>query len=89
MAMNAGVLIAVSYQTVVSFPRTSIDITAFNNSSLKNWNKLCVGTIFNDTHKQTFLSLMQSQNKDVSSSASSDLTAALLYKKSWNMELFF
>ena len=64
MMVNAVVLITICYQSIVSLPSVGIDITAFHNSALKNWNKLCLGTVFDDTQKHPSLSFMQTQNRD-------------------------
>jgi hypothetical protein len=64
MVVNAVVLIAICYQSIASFPAIGIDIAAFNNSALKNWHKLCLGTVFDDTQKHPSLSFMQAQNRD-------------------------
>ena len=42
MVVNAVVLITICYQSIVSLPTVGIDITAFHNSALKNWHKLCL-----------------------------------------------
>jgi len=64
MMVNAVVLITICYQSIVSLPTVCIDITAFHNSTLKNWHKLCLGTVFDDTQKYPSLSFMQAQNRD-------------------------
>ena len=71
MVVNAVVLIAICYQSIVSLPAIGIDIAAFNNSALKNWHKLCLGTVFDDTQKHPFLSFMQAQNRDFTGRSSS------------------
>ena len=75
MMVNAVVLIAICYQSIVSLPTIGIDIAAFHNSALKNWHKLCLGTVFDDTQKRPSLSLMQAQNRDFTGRASSAFTA--------------
>ena len=75
MVMNAVVLIAICYQSVVSLPSVGIDIAAFHNFTLKNWHKLCLGTVFDDTQKHPSLSFMQAQNRDFSGCASSAFAA--------------
>jgi len=40
MVVNAVMLIAICYQSIVSLPTIGIDITAFNNSALKNWQSM-------------------------------------------------
>ncbi len=70
MMMNAVVSIAVCYQSIVSLPTVSIDIAAFYNSALKNWHKLCLGTVFDNTQKHPSLSFMQTKNGDFSRGAS-------------------
>ena len=64
MVVNAVVLIAICYQSIVSLPTIGIDIAAFHNAALKNWHKLCLGTVFDDTQKHPSLSFMQAQNRD-------------------------
>ena len=64
MVVNAVVLISICYQSIVSLPVVVINIAAFHNSALKNWHKLCLGTVFDDTQKHTSLSFMQAQNRD-------------------------
>ena len=49
MVVNAVVLIAICYQSIVSLPTVGIDVTTFHNSALKNWNKLCLRTVFDNT----------------------------------------
>ena len=71
MVGNAVVLIAICYQSIVSFPTISRDIIAFQNSALKNWHKLCLGTVFDDTPKHPSLSFMQVQNRDFTGRSSS------------------
>lgn len=71
MVVNAVVLIAICYQSIVSLPAIGIDIAAFNNSALKNWHKLCLGTVFDDTQKHPSLSFMQAQNRDFTGRSSS------------------
>jgi hypothetical protein len=71
MVVNAVVLIAICYQSIVSFPAIGIDIAAFNNSALKNWHKLCLGTVVDDTQKHPSLSFMQAQNRDFTKRSSS------------------
>ena len=71
MVVNAVVLIAICYQSIVSLPTIGIDIAAFNNSALKNWHKLCLGTVFDDTQKHPSLSFMQAQNRDLTGRSSS------------------
>jgi hypothetical protein len=38
---------------------------------LKNWHKLCLGTVFDDTQKYSSLSFMQAQNRDFAGRTSS------------------
>ena len=64
MVVNAVMLIAICYQSIVSLPAVGIDVAAFHNSPLKNWHKLCLGTVFDDTQKHPSLSFMQTQNRD-------------------------
>jgi hypothetical protein len=71
MVMNAVVLIAICYQSIVSLPSVGIDVAAFHNSPLKNWHKLCLGTVFDDTQKHSSLSFMQAQNRDFAGRSSS------------------
>ena len=75
MVVNAVVLIAICYQSIVSLPTIGIDIAAFHNSALKNWHKLCLGTVFDDTQKHPSLSFMQAQNRNFTGRASSAFTA--------------
>ena len=71
MMMNAVVLIAICYQSIVSLPAIGVDITALNDSALKNRHKLCLGTVFDDTQKHPSLPFMQAQNRDFTGRASS------------------
>ena len=71
MVVNAVVLIAICYQSIVSFPAIGVDITALHNSALKNWHKFCLGTVFDDTQKHPSLPFMQTQNRDFTGRASS------------------
>ena len=71
MVVNAVVLIAICYQSIVSLPTVGIDVATFHNSALKNWNKLCLGTVFDDTQKHHSLSFMQAQNRDFAGRSSS------------------
>ena len=71
MVVNAVVLIAICYQSIVSLPTIGIDIATFHNSALKNWHKLCLGTVFDDTQKHHPLSFMQAQNRDFAGRSSS------------------
>ncbi len=71
MMMNAVMLIAICYQSIVSLPAIGVDITALNDSALKNWHKLCLGTVFDDTQKHPSLSFMQAQNRDFAGRTSS------------------
>ena len=71
MMVNAVVLITICYQSIVSLPTVGIDITAFHNSALKNWHKLCLRTVFDDTQKHPSLSFMQAQNRDFTCRTSS------------------
>ena len=71
MVVNAVVLIAICYQSIVSLPAVGINIAAFHNSALKNWHKLCLGTVFDDTQKHPSLSFMQAQNRDFTGRSSS------------------
>ena len=64
MVVNAVMLIAICYQSIVSSPTIGVDIAAFHDSALKNWHKLCLGTVFDDTQKHPSLSFMQAQNRD-------------------------
>ena len=52
MVVNAVVLIAICYQPIVSLPTIGIDIAAFHNAALKNWHKLCLGTVFDDAQNE-------------------------------------
>jgi hypothetical protein len=69
--VNAVVLIAICYQSIVSLPSIGVDIAALHDSALKNWHKLCLGTVFDDTQKHPSLSFMQAQNRDFSGGSSS------------------
>jgi len=60
MMVNAVVLVTICNQSIVSLPTIGIDIAAFHNSALKNWHKLCLGTVFDETQQYPFLSFMQS-----------------------------
>ena len=71
MVVNAVVLIAICYQSIVSLPAVGIDVAAFHNSPLKNWHKLCPGTVFDDTQKHSSLSFVQAQNRDFTGRSSS------------------
>ena len=71
MVVNAVVLIAICYQSIVSLPTIGIDIAAFHNAALQNWHKLCLGTVFDDTQKHPSLSFMQAQNRDFAGRSSS------------------
>jgi hypothetical protein len=71
MMMNAVMLIAICYQSIVSLPAIGVDITALNDSALKNWHKFCLGTVFDDTQKHPSLSFMQAQNRDFAGRTSS------------------
>ena len=71
MMVNAVVLIAICYQSIVCLPAIGIDIAALHNSALKNWHKLCLGTVFDDTQKHPSLSFMQAQNRDFTRRSSS------------------
>ena len=71
MVVNAVVLIAICYQSIVSLPTIGIDIAAFHNAALKNWHKLCLGTFFDNTQKHPSLSFMQAQNRDFAGRSSS------------------
>jgi len=71
MMVNAVVLIAICYQSIVSLPSVGIDVASFHNSPLKNWYKLCLGTVFDDTQKHSSLSFMQAQNRDFAGRSSS------------------
>ena len=75
MVVNAVVLIAICYQSIVSLPTIGIDIAAFHNAALKNWHKLCLGTVFDDTQKHPSLSFMQAQNRDFTGRSSSAFAA--------------
>ena len=75
MVVNAVVLIAICYQSIVSLPTIGIDIAAFHNSALKNWHKLCLGTVFDDAQKHPPLSFMQAQNRDFAGRTSSAFAA--------------
>ena len=71
MVVNAVVLIAICYQSIVGLPTIGIDIATFHNSALKNWHKLCLGTVFDDAQKHPPLSFMQAQNRDFAGRSSS------------------
>ena len=71
MVVNAVVMIAICYQSIVSLPTIGIDIAAFHNAALQNWHKLCLGTVFDDTQKHPSLSFMQAQNRDFAGRSSS------------------
>jgi hypothetical protein len=71
MVVNAVVLIAICYQSIVSLPTVGIDVATFHNSSLKNWHKLCLGTVFDDAQKHPSLSFMQAQNRNFAGRTSS------------------
>ncbi len=49
MVVNAVVLIIICYQSIVSPATIGIDIATFHNSALKNWYKLCLGTVCDET----------------------------------------
>jgi hypothetical protein len=72
MMVNAVVLVTICYQSIVSLPTIGIDIAAFYNSALKNWHKLCLGTVFDDTYlPPPSLSFMQTQSRDFTGRTSS------------------
>ena len=71
MVVNAVVLIAICYQSIVCLLAIGIDIAAFNNSALKNWHKISLGTVFDDTQKHPSLSFMLAQNRDFTGRSSS------------------
>jgi hypothetical protein len=71
MVVNAVMLIAICYQSIVSSPTIGVDIAAFHDSALKNWHKLCLGTVFDDAQKHPSLSFMQAQNRDFTGRPSS------------------
>jgi hypothetical protein len=75
MVVNAVVLIAICYQSIVSLPAVGVNITTFHYSAFKNWHKLCLGTVFDDTQKYPSLSFMQAQNRDFAGRASSAFAA--------------
>jgi hypothetical protein len=71
MLVNAVVLIAICYQYIVSLSAVDVNIATFYYSALKNWHKLCLGTVFDDTQKHPSLPFMQTQNRDFTGRASS------------------
>ena len=75
MVVNAVMLIAICYQSIVSSPTIGVDIAAFHDSALKNWHKLCLGTVFDDAKKHPPLSFMQAQNRDFAGRTSSAFAA--------------
>jgi hypothetical protein len=75
MVVNAVVLIAICYQSIISLPAVGVNIAAFHYSALKNWHKLCLGTVFDDTQKYPSLSFMQAQNRDFAGRASFTFTS--------------
>ena len=75
MMVNAVVLITICYQSIVSLPAVGVNIATFHYSALKNWHKLCLGTVFDYTQKHSSLSFMQAQIRDFARRASSSFDA--------------
>jgi len=71
MMVSAVVLITICYQSIVSLSTVGIDVAAFHNSPLKNWHKLCPGTVFDYTQKHSSLSFVQAQDRDFTGRSSS------------------